>query len=71
MRQAVMAVVAMVLLTACSNSDPVQSKSDPNTQPVDQNPKVDKDPTPQTSTGGDQQGTQPAQGTLPAKPASP
>jgi hypothetical protein len=32
-----------------------------NGQPVDQNPKVEKNMTPQTGTGGDQQGTQPSQ----------
>jgi hypothetical protein len=32
-----------------------------NSQPVDQNPKVEKNMTPQTATGGDQQGTQPSQ----------
>ncbi|TPM29974.1 hypothetical protein [Mesorhizobium sp. B2-3-4] len=43
-------------------NDPVQSKTDTmNSQPVDQNPEVDKNPTPQTGTGGDQQGTQPSQ----------
>ena len=48
------------------SSDPVKSKTDTmNGVPVDQHPKVDKNPTPQSSTGGDQQGTQPAQ------PASP
>ncbi|WP_199200681.1 hypothetical protein [Mesorhizobium sp. 113-3-3] len=28
---------------------------------IDQNPKVDRNPTPQSSTGGDQQGVQPSQ----------
>lgn len=49
-----------------ASADPVQSKTDNlNSEPVDQNPKVDKNPTPQSSTGGDQPGTPPAQ------PASP
>lgn len=49
-----------------AESDPVKSKTDNmNVEPVDKNPKIDKNPTPQSSTGGDQQGTQPAQ------PASP
>lgn len=46
--------------------DPVKSKTDTmNGEPVDQNPKVDKNPTPQSSTGGNQQGTQPAQPATP------
>jgi negative regulator of sigma E activity len=32
-----------------------------NVEPVDKNPQVDRDPTPRSSTGGDQPGTQPAQ----------
>lgn len=49
-----------------ASTDPVQSKTDRvNAEPVDQNPKVDKNPTPQSSTGGDRQGTQPAQPALP------
>lgn len=49
-----------------AQSDPVKSKTDNmNAEPVDKNPKVDKNPTPQSTTGGDQQGTQPSQ------PASP
>jgi hypothetical protein len=44
------------------SGDPVESKTDTmNSQPVDQNPEVDKNPTPQTGTGRDQRGTQPAQ----------
>jgi hypothetical protein len=35
-----------------------------NSQPVDKNPQVDKDPTPETGTGGDQQGTQQSQPAL-------
>ncbi|WP_033839103.1 hypothetical protein [Mesorhizobium loti] len=43
-------------------TDPMKAKADEmNGQPVDQNPKVDRNPTPQSSTGGDQQGVQPAQ----------
>jgi len=43
-------------------TDPSQSPSDVvNSQPTDRNPKVDKNPTPQSSTGGDQQGVQPSQ----------
>jgi negative regulator of sigma E activity len=36
-----------------------------NVEPADQNPKVDRDPTPRSSTGGDQPGTQPAQPAAP------
>ncbi|AZO45649.1 hypothetical protein EJ076_33520 [Mesorhizobium sp. M7D.F.Ca.US.005.01.1.1] len=47
-----------------ASTDPVQTQSDSvNSQPIDQNPKVDKNPTPQSSTGGDQQGVQPSQPT--------
>lgn len=52
---------------AASSTNPastnrVQSQSDSvNSQPIDHNPKVDKNPTPQFSTGGDQQGAQPSQ----------
>ena len=48
-----------------AETDPMKAKSDPNSQPVDQNPQVDENPTPQSSTGGDQQGTQPAQPATP------
>jgi hypothetical protein len=48
--------------TDAMSGDPVESKTDTmNSQPVDQNPEVDKNPAPQTGTGRDQQGTQPAQ----------
>jgi len=44
-----------------ASSDPVQSKADNvNVAPVDRNPKVDKNPTPQSSTGGELPKTQPA-----------
>jgi hypothetical protein len=44
-----------------ASNDPVQSKTDNvNVDPVEQNPKVDKNPTPQSSTGGSQPKTQPA-----------
>jgi hypothetical protein len=49
-----------------AESNPVKSKTDNmNGEPVDPNPEVDKNPTPQSSTGGDQQGTQPAQPAAP------
>ncbi|KAA3452309.1 hypothetical protein C7I87_02715 [Mesorhizobium sp. SARCC-RB16n] len=61
------AVAALLGLVACNNNaDPVKSKTDTmNSQPVDKNPTTDTNPTAQSSTGGDQQGTQPTQ------PASP
>ncbi|MFA6156142.1 hypothetical protein [Mesorhizobium sp.] len=46
-------------------TDPTKAKTDTNSEPVDQNPQVDKNPTPQSSTGGDQQGSQPAQPATP------
>ena len=42
-------------LAACDNNIP------PTKAPVDQNPRVDTNPVPKSTTGGDQQGTQPAQ----------
>ncbi|MER8633924.1 MAG: hypothetical protein E5Y02_22135 [Mesorhizobium sp.] len=67
MRAALLASLALLFLAGCNNNaDPVKSKTDNvNSQPVDKNPTTDTNPTPQTTTGGDQQGTQPAQ------PASP
>jgi len=55
--------VSLLMLGGCNdNSDPDMHKTDTlNSQPVDKNPQVDKDPTPETGTGGDQQGTQPSQ----------
>lgn len=51
---------------ASPSGDLVKSKTDTmNVEPVDQNPKVDRSPTPQSSTGGDQQGLQPAQPAAP------
>ena len=45
-----------------ASTDPVQSQSESvSGQPIDKNPKVDKNPTPQSSTGGAQQGVQPSQ----------
>ncbi|MER8435886.1 hypothetical protein NKH36_06085 [Mesorhizobium sp. M1312] len=62
------ALVAALALAGCSNeAEPTQdstSSTEPtqsNTNTVDQNPEVDKDPTPKTTTGGDQPGTPPAQ----------
>ncbi|TPK12760.1 hypothetical protein FJ872_20690 [Mesorhizobium sp. B2-5-9] len=58
---------ALLALAACNNNaDPVKSKTDTmNSQPVNKNPTTDTNPTPQSSTGGDQQGTQPTQPALP------
>ncbi|RWO21956.1 hypothetical protein [Mesorhizobium sp.] len=62
------ALVAALALAGCSNeAEPTQgstSSTEPtqsNTNTVDQNPEVDKDPTPKTTTGGDQPGTPPEQ----------
>ncbi|AZV20768.1 MULTISPECIES: hypothetical protein [unclassified Mesorhizobium] len=67
MRAVLLMSAALLALAGCNdNADPVKSKTDTtNSQPVDKNPTTDTNPTPQTSTGGDQQGTQPTQ------PASP
>ncbi|MGX8008956.1 hypothetical protein ACVDG8_008035 [Mesorhizobium sp. ORM8.1] len=66
MKTIFLTLFAARLLAGCDNSDPNSSGTDTiNSQPVDQNPQVDKDPTAKTSTAGDQQGAQPAQ---PANP---
>lgn len=58
-------VVLLTLVGCNDNSDRTMQKNDTlNSQPVDKNPQVDKDPTPETGTGGDQQGTQPSQPAL-------
>lgn len=58
-------LVALVCLASAGCSDNnnrnMQKNDTLNSQPVDQNPKVEKNMTPQTGTGGDQQGTQPSQ----------
>jgi outer membrane biogenesis lipoprotein LolB len=55
--------IAALALAACSdNADRDATKSDTlNSQPVEQNPQIDRDPTPDTGTGGEQQGTEPSQ----------
>jgi PBP1b-binding outer membrane lipoprotein LpoB len=69
MRAALLMLAALASLAGCNNADPVKSKTDTtNSEPVDKNPKTDTNTTPQTSTGGDQQGTQPTQPASP-KPA--
>lgn len=50
-----LALAAGLVLAACDNSVP------PTKAPIDQNPQVDKNPVPKSTTGGDQQGTPPAQ----------
>ncbi|WP_167483929.1 hypothetical protein [Mesorhizobium tamadayense] len=50
-----LALAAGLALAACDNSVP------PTKAPADQNPQVDKNPVPKSTTGGDQQGTPPAQ----------
>ncbi|CDX46979.1 exported hypothetical protein [Mesorhizobium sp. ORS 3359] len=48
-----------------AETDPAKSKADNmNVAPVDRNPEVDRDPTPRSSTGGDQPGKQPSQPAL-------
>ncbi|MBZ9869387.1 hypothetical protein LB542_00745 [Mesorhizobium sp. BR1-1-9] len=66
--KAVLLMLALICLTGCNNPDSDKSKADTNSQPVDKNPTTDTNPTPQTTTGGDQQGTQPTQPASP-KPA--
>ncbi|RAZ83153.1 hypothetical protein DPM33_32695 [Mesorhizobium hawassense] len=53
-----LAVAAGLSLAACDNS--VQPTKAPGNE-VNQSPQVDKNPVPQSSTGGDQQGTPPKQ----------
>ena len=61
-------VMFATLIAGCSNSSVDESKtSSVDGQPVDQNPQVDKDPTAKSTTGGDQQGMQPAQPAAPRK----
>lgn len=60
------ALVAALALASCSNeAGPIQGNTteptQSNTNTVDPNPEVDKDPRPKTTTGGDQPGTPPAQ----------
>ncbi|WP_189434638.1 hypothetical protein [Mesorhizobium sp. M1E.F.Ca.ET.041.01.1.1] len=50
-----LALAAGLALAACDHSVP------PTKAPADQSPQIDKNPVPKSTTGGDQQGTQPAQ----------
>ncbi|MDX8466308.1 hypothetical protein RFM26_11510 [Mesorhizobium sp. VK23B] len=53
-----LALAAGLALAACDNSvQPTKAPSDT----INQNPQVDKNPVPKSTTGGDQQGTPPAQ----------
>lgn len=53
-----LAFAAGLALAACDNSiPPTKAPSDE----VNQNPQVDKNPVPKSTTGGDQQGTAPKQ----------
>ena len=70
MKQLDFVVVAVVaaLIAGCSNNGVDNSKTNAvSNQPPDQNPQVDKDPSATSSTGGDQQGVQPAQPAAPPK----
>jgi hypothetical protein len=67
-RLSFLSALAALALAGCSNEiEPTQgntSSTEPtqsNTNTVEQSPEVDKDPTPKSSTGGDQPGTPPAQ----------
>ena len=50
-----LALAAVLALAACDNSIP------PTKAPADQNPQLDKNPVPKSTTGGDQPGTPPKQ----------
>ena len=50
-----LAVTAGLALAACDNNIP------PTKAPADENPQVDKNPVPKSTTGGDQPGSPPAQ----------
>jgi hypothetical protein len=61
-------MVVAGLIAGCSDNSVDSSKtSSVSNQPPDQNPQVDRDPTAKSSTGGDQQGVQPAQPAAPQK----
>jgi hypothetical protein len=50
-----LALAAGFALVACDNGTP------PTKAPADQNPQIDKNPVPKSTTGGDQPGTPPKQ----------
>ncbi|WP_164772571.1 hypothetical protein [Mesorhizobium sp. M2C.T.Ca.TU.002.02.1.1] len=54
-RPLLLALAAGLALVACDNSVP------PTKAPADQNPQIDKNPVPKSTTGGDQPGTPPKQ----------
>ncbi|RWA62400.1 hypothetical protein EN836_27920 [Mesorhizobium sp. M1C.F.Ca.ET.193.01.1.1] len=54
------------LIAGCSDNGVDGSKTNSvSNQPPDQNPQIDRDPTAESSTGGNQQGVQPAQPAAP------
>lgn len=60
---AVLLAVGLLGMVGCNdNSNRDMQKTDTlNRAPVVKDPQVDKNPTPATGTGGDQQGTEPSQ----------
>ncbi|WP_434721965.1 hypothetical protein [Mesorhizobium sp. RIZ17] len=52
---ALLTLAAGLAVSACDNSVP------PTKAPADQNPQVDKNPVPKSTSGGDQPGTPPQQ----------
>ncbi|TGP57208.1 hypothetical protein EN873_03700 [bacterium M00.F.Ca.ET.230.01.1.1] len=57
-RPVLLALAAGLSLAACDNNiPPTKAPGDE----VNQNPQIDKNPVPKSSTGGDQQGTAPKQ----------
>ena len=55
------ALISLLGLGACNGSDQEAAQTDALGKTVDQSPEIDRDPTPQTGTGGEQQGTEPSQ----------
>jgi hypothetical protein len=62
-----LAVVALVLVAGCSDTDPVKAPS----AETDPTPRVDTDPTPQTGTGGETESASPDSTTNSAPGAGP
>lgn len=60
--RALVMIAMLAVLASCDNGG---SNSQKGNQPATQSPETDKNPTPQTGTGGDQQGTQPSQSANP------
>jgi hypothetical protein len=63
MKKALLLAIGVLAVAGCSDkSDRDKQKTDTlNSQPADKSPQIDQDPTPETGTGGEQQGTQPSQ----------